>query len=188
VNIAPVTGDRWNDLADLFERPGPRGGTPIPAGCWCMAWRRRTRSPAQNRRAMQALVADGRRPGLIACRAGRAVGWVAVAPREEYGQLLRSPAYGPFDDEAGVWSIVCFYVDPRARRRGVAKALLAAATEHALDQGATAVEAYPHERGDYMGTVSMFERAGFEELRTASVRRVLRRGKESDCPRVVQFR
>jgi len=36
MEIEPVTPERWDDFADLFTRKGPRGGTPMPAGCWCM--------------------------------------------------------------------------------------------------------------------------------------------------------
>ena len=169
LQVAAVTPERWTDLADLFERKGPRGGSPMPAGCWCMWWRQRTGAAERNREAMRALVADGREPGLLAYEDGRAVGWASVAPREEFGQLVRSRQYGPNDGESGVWSIVCFYVDPRAKRRGVAKALLRAAVEHAAARGASAVEGYPHERGDYMGSPAMFEAAGFAQcVRRAS--------------------
>ena len=30
LEIHPLTGDRWDDLATLFDRPGD------PKGCWCM--------------------------------------------------------------------------------------------------------------------------------------------------------
>jgi GNAT superfamily N-acetyltransferase len=149
----------------------------MTAGCWCMWWRRRTGDPRKNKRAMRALVRDGREPGLLAYEDGVPVGWVSLAPREEFGHLVRSRYYGPQDEdeEQGVWSIACFYVDPRAKRRGVASALLAAAVDHALARGATAVEAYPHERGDYMGSPSMFAAAGFEAVRAARTRTIMRR-------------
>jgi GNAT superfamily N-acetyltransferase len=176
VEIAPVTPDRWDDLVDLFLRRGPRGGAGVGEnGCWCMWWRERTGDRKLNRRALQTLVKDGREPGLLAYEDGVAVGWVSVAPREEYGQLMRSKHYGPAEEEDGVWSIVCFHVHPTARHRGVAKALLAAAVEHALDHGATAVEAYPHgRRPDYMGSGEMFAAAGFRPVRPASVRTLVR--------------
>jgi GNAT superfamily N-acetyltransferase len=124
---------------------------------------------------MRALVRDGREPGLLAYDDGAPVGWVAVAPREEYGQLLRSRVYAPRDEDDGVWSIVCFYVDPRAKRQGVARALLKAAVERAFARGATAVEALPHEKGDYMGWPKLFAEAGFEPLRVAGKRTLVRR-------------
>ena len=38
VDVHVVTPDRWGDVVDLFERPGPRGGTPQTNGCWCQFW------------------------------------------------------------------------------------------------------------------------------------------------------
>ena len=172
--VHAVTPDRWDDFADLFTRPGPRGGTPIPAGCWCMWWRRRTGNPDRNREAMKALVRDGREPGLLAYEGGSAVGWVAIAPREDFEVLVRSRKYGPTDSDKRVYAVTCFYVDPRAKRRGVARALLGAAVDHARKRGARAVESYPHERGDYMGSPAMFAAAGFEPVRTTSVRTIMR--------------
>ncbi len=174
MQIAPVTPERWADFADLFERRGPRGGTPMTAGCWCMWWRKRTGDPAKNKRNMRDIVRADREPGLLAYEDGEPVGWVSVAPREEYGQLVSSRNYGPTEDEEGVWSIVCFYVDPRAKKQGVATALLEAAVEHALARGASAVEAYPHCKGDYMGAEEHFERLGFERVRRAGVRSIMR--------------
>jgi GNAT superfamily N-acetyltransferase len=152
MDVAPVSADHWNDLVELFERKGPRGGTPMTAGCWCMWWRGRTGDRRLNKQAMGQIVGEGREPGLLAYEDGVPVGWVSLGPREEFGHLMRSRNYGPKEEEAGVWSIVCFYVDPRAKERGVATALLEAAVEHAVRRGAKAVEAYPHERGDYMGS------------------------------------
>ena len=148
----------------------------MPSTCWCMWWRQRTGDAKRNKQAMEALVHKRREPGLLAYEAHRPVGWVSVGPREEFGQLVRSRSYGPRGDETepGVWSIVCFYVDPRAKRRGVGGALLDAAVERARTRGASAVEAYPHERGDYMGTLRAFERRGFTPVRSAGKRVVVR--------------
>lgn len=174
IEIAPVTPERWDDLADLFQRKGPRGGKPVTDSCWCMWWRARTGDRERNKRAMEALVREGREPGLLAYEAGVAVGWVSVGPREEFEQLVRSRTYRPPADERGVWSLVCFYVHPTAKRRGVARALLEAAVAYALDRGASSVEAYPSEPADYMGVKDHFETAGFRPTRTAGKRSVMR--------------
>jgi GNAT superfamily N-acetyltransferase len=89
--------------------------------------------------------------------------------------LLRSRVYAPRGEDDGVWSIVCFYVDPRAKRQGVARELLNAAVDHAFARGATAIEALPHEKGDYMGWPELFAEAGFEPLRVAGKRALVRR-------------
>ena len=171
-----MTSERWAGLADLFERKGPRGGTPMTAGCWCMWWRKRTGDPAKNRRNMRGIVRARREPGLLAYEDGEPVGWVSIAPRDEFGQLLASRQYKPRDTDAGVYSLVCFYVDPRAKRQGVQSALLDAALAHAKRKGARAVEAYPHasDPRDYMGTVELFRQAGFEPVRKSGKRAIMR--------------
>jgi hypothetical protein len=37
----------------------------------------------------------GRKPGMLARDGGQAIGWVAVAPREGHGQLVRTRVYRP---------------------------------------------------------------------------------------------
>ena len=181
--VEPVTPERWPDLVDLFERRGPRGGhrNSPAAGCWCMYWRDRSLPHGEpKQRALEALVRSGREPGLIAYEAGTPVGWVAVAPREEFAALLRSPQYRPRDDDVGVWAIVCFVVDRYARGKGVAGTLVDAAVAHAAARGASAVEAYPHASNgsDYMGSVDLFLARGFERVRQANKRVIVRRRHE----------
>jgi ribosomal protein S18 acetylase RimI-like enzyme len=180
IDVHPVTPDRWEDMVELFEQRGPRGGhRNTPAyGCWCMWWRDRSLEHGEGKkRGMEELVRKGRRPGLLAYEDGSPVGWVSIAAREEYPQLVRSPQYRPREDEDGVWSIVCFTIDKPARGRGVQEALLEAAVEHAFASGARSVEAYAHkEKGDdYMGHVGLFLAHGFEPVRETSKRVVVRR-------------
>jgi ribosomal protein S18 acetylase RimI-like enzyme len=178
--IHPVTPDRWPDMVELFERRGPRGGhRNAPAyGCWCMYWRDRSlEHGTPKKRAMGALVRRGREPGLLAYDDGFPVGWISIAPREDYAAILQSPQYRPQVDEDGVWSIVCITIDKEARQRGVAGELVDAAVEHAFSRGAGAVEAYPHvsDGRDYMGSVPLYERAGFARVRGANKRAIYRR-------------
>ena len=180
LQIHAVTPERWDDMVDLFERRGPRGGhRNTPAyGCWCMYWRDRSLGHGEpKKRRMAELVRTGREPGLLAYDDLVPVGWVSVAPREDFAALLRSPQYRPRDDDEGVWSIVCFAIDRYSRRTGVAAALLDAAVEHAFARGASAVEAYPHvsDPADYMGSVELYERASFERVRDANKRAIYRR-------------
>lgn len=181
LEVHPLTPERWPDFVELFERRGPRGGSKnAPAyGCWCMYWRDRTlRHGEPKKRAMARLVRRGPAPGLLAYADGSAVGWVSVAPREQYAAILASPQYRPRDDGGGtdVWSIVCFTVDKDVRRHGVAAALLDAAVTYAFEQGATSVEAYPHvsDPRDYMGHVELYRRAGFAHVRDANKRAIVR--------------
>ena len=72
-----------------------------------------------------------------------------------------------------VWSIVCVVVRSGHRKKGVTSHLIEGAVEYAASRGAPAVEAYPVDpdgRMDttmaFVGTLSMFIRAGFEVVGT----------------------
>ena len=180
LEIRPVSPERWDDMVELFERRGPRGGhRNTPAyGCWCMYWRDRSLAHGTpKKRAMGRLVRAGREPGLLAYDDGEPVAWISIAPRDEFQALLRSPQYRPRDEEEGVWSIVCITVDRYAQRRGIAGALVDAACSHAFAHGAAAVEAYPHvsNAGDYMGSLPLYEQAGFRRVRDANKRAIYRK-------------
>jgi GNAT superfamily N-acetyltransferase len=143
-----------------------------------MWWRdRRLGHGEPKKRALEELVRAGREPGLVAYDDGEPVGWVSIAPREEYPVLLRSPQYRPRDRDEHVWSIVCFTIDRYARGRGVTGALLEAAVTHACRSGATSVEAYAHntKRDDYMGWRELYLAHGFEVVRVANKRAIMRR-------------
>ena len=93
MEIRPATPDRWGDLADLFERKDPRGGQPMPAGCWCMWWRHRAGDAETNRAAMEQLVGSGVVPGLLAYEGDRAIGWVSVAPQSHAEGTVARPLW-----------------------------------------------------------------------------------------------
>jgi GNAT superfamily N-acetyltransferase len=181
--IHPLTRDRWDDLVALFDRPGD------PKGCWCMYYRVRSRDFEQlwgkgARAAFREVVEQGPPPGLLAYRDGAPVGWCAVAPREAFPRVLRSPVVRPIDDQPACWAIVCFYVERSGRRGRVAAALLEAAVAFAAEHGAAAVEGYPkdtdgarkHANEMFVGSVSMFLEAGFQEVgRRSQLRPIMRR-------------
>jgi GNAT superfamily N-acetyltransferase len=183
LEVHPLTPDRWDDLAVLFDRPGDA------RGCWCMYWRVRGSEFDRlwgrgARAAFKEVVEAGPPPGLLAYRDGRPVGWCAVAPRETYPRILRSPVLRPADETPACWAVVCFYVERGERRAGVAAVLLDAAVERAAAGGAEAVEGYPKDTGGgrrhanelFVGSVPMFRRAGFEEVgRRAPTRPIMRR-------------
>ena len=66
-----------------------------------------------------------------------------------------------------VWSVVCFFVAPRARHQDLTRKLLDAACGYAAQAGAAVIEAYPSPDGKayrYMGTRELYRAAGFEEV------------------------
>ena len=73
---------------------------------------------------------SGEKPGLLAYLDGIPVGWCRLGPRETFDRLEHSPRLARVDDEE-VWSVVCFYVHPSAKRKGVAAALLESALTRA---------------------------------------------------------
>jgi len=181
LEVHPVTPERWGDLAELA---GERGFT---SGCWCMWWRVTSKEFDERhgtglRGDLHRLVDAGPEPGLLVYVDGVPAGWVAVAPRDEYPRLDRSPKLRRLDDRP-VWSITCFTIDRRHRRRGVAAVLLDAAVDFARERGAEVVEAYPIDTAGakrssaelYTGTLAMFERAGFEEVARRGGRPIVRR-------------
>lgn len=178
--VHPLTPNRWDDLVDLFSRPGGS----IVRGCWCMYYRKTGPggSGEANKRAMKALVDGGTVPGVIGYRDGRPIAWISLGPRAEYLRLARSPVMKPVDDKP-VWSIVCSFVDATARGQGVAERMLEAAIDYARSRGATLLEAYPVDKPgpshpDFMwfGARRMYDRAGFTEVaRRKPTRPVMRR-------------
>jgi len=171
-DIHPLTPARFADLADLF---GPRGAV---SGCWCMWWRLshhefRSTTPEEHRAALEALTQTGAPVGLLAYADGKPVGWVSVAPREQYRRFYETKTRTwQIIDDRPVWCIVCFFIAPGWRRKGAGSALLAAAVAYAREHGALTLEASPVEPARknasplsiYYGTAAMFQKAGFSEV------------------------
>lgn len=168
LQIIPLTSDRWADLETLFGKQGAVGG------CWCMWWRLDGRTFSANageanKTAFKTIVDQGQQPGLLGYLDDVAVGWISLAPRSEYNARFnsRSPVFKPLDD-LPVWSILCFYVKPEFRNQAIARQMLSLTVDYARAQGIEWLEAVPLEISSskkpnalYVGTVSMFEDAGF---------------------------
>lgn len=108
--------------------------------------------------------------GLLAYWHGEVAGWVAVEPRNAYEKLAHSRVLKPIDDQE-VWSITCFFVAKKFRRKGIAVELIKAAVQHVSHQGGRIVEGYPVEvQKDspapfiFTGTASAFRQANFKEV------------------------
>lgn len=177
----PLTADRWPDFETLFGRSGAYGG------CWCMWWFQNDREYGANkgegnRLAMKSRVEAGPPPGVLAYLDGEPVGWCAFGPRESYPRLARSRALKPVDD-LPVWSVMCFYIARKQRRKGLTAALLGAVIDEVRRRGGKIVEGYPKlpkasGEGDpfiFMGLVSAFEKAGFVEVARPTEKRVVMR-------------
>jgi GNAT superfamily N-acetyltransferase len=168
----------WPAVAKLFGNNGACGG------CWCMWWRVPRGGKLwqevkgnKNRRAFQHLIASGQVHGVLAFAADEPVGWCCFGPRQTFPRLERVRALQN-EWTPSTWSVVCFYVARRWRRRGVAARLLQAATARAQEMGAEIIEGYPVAARDsypdtfaYTGVPSLFEAQGYGQLPRAGFSR-----------------
>jgi GNAT superfamily N-acetyltransferase len=179
----PLTPDRWSDFEYLFGERGACGG------CWCMWWRiARSQYNQQkgeaNRRAMKAIVDAGEVPGILAYDGDEPIAWCSVAPRHSFPGIERSRILKPVDNEP-VWSIACFFVAKKYRRKGVSVKLLEAAVDFARKRGGRIIEGYPVDpRKDqpdafvWTGLAAAFRKAGFREVERRSETRPIMRFEE----------
>jgi GNAT superfamily N-acetyltransferase len=177
LSFHPVTPERVGDLERFSECHGKF------RYCSCMRWRLSStdfkRSTKDDRvAALSGLARAGIPVGVLAYLDGVPVGWCSIAPRETLVALGRAKALAPID-AAPVWSVVCFFVDRRARRAGLTRGLLRAAVAYARARGARIVEGYPVDPGrtyGYMGSPATFRAAGFRDVTPPGrERRVFRR-------------
>lgn len=114
------------------------------------------------------------------------MGWCAVGPRSDLDGLKRVFTVPWKDrnenrDDPTVWAVTCLFVRKGFRRRGVASALVREAAAAARKRGARAVEGYPIVRTDvlteelHVGTVPMFEDAGYRLVNAPTLRRQVMR-------------
>jgi GNAT superfamily N-acetyltransferase len=162
VEVRPATG-RFDDFATVVG-PGQRDAR----GCWCMSYRD-SRVPWNERAAVMSELCDtDPGPGVLVYVDDVVAGWCSIAPRSSYRRLTNSRTI-PVLDDRDAWVAVCFVVRAGYRRHGLSRHLLAGAVEHAESHGAELVEGYPVDgRVDvisgYVGTVSLFEGAGFARI------------------------
>ena len=169
LSFHPLTRNLWNDLEELFGAHGACGG------CWCMHWKLRGKDYEEakgyeTRQMHKSIIDSGTTTGLLAYFYGEVAGWVAVEPRRDYERLAYSRVLKSVDDEQ-VWSVPCFFVAKKFRRKGINVELLKAAVEFVRSKGGTIVEGYPVDGSSdipapfaFTGTASAFIRAGFKEV------------------------
>ena len=167
----PLTPERFEDFADVIN-PHRRANH-----CWCLSHRLHAAAIEElgggsREQAMRRLAEAEVPPGVVTYADGVPVGWCHVSPRAHIPRLKRSRVIRPVDD-VPVWSIVCVVVRGGHRKRGVTGPLIEGAVRHAASYDAPAVEAHPVDpagRMDttmaFVGTRSMFERAGFAVIGT----------------------
>ena len=117
--------------------------------------------PAVNRSDACTRVEAGKMQGYLAFNETEMVGWLLA------GESLLFPGVPEADEKLA--RMLCFVIHPTHRGEGVATAMLSHAVGDLRIRGFAAVEAAPYAtvpnfEGNYRGTVSMFEKAGFEHV------------------------
>jgi GNAT superfamily N-acetyltransferase len=194
ITVVPANEASWEDLQAVF---GKRGSATV---CQCQRFKLHPKEsfgsfPAEERALRLREQTNTGHPeaerttGLVAYLDGRPVGWCAVEPRAEYHGLARVykvPWAGRQEDkaDASVWAVTCFFVRTGFRHQGISYVLAKAAADFARERGARAVEGYPmitrpgqEITWDEMlvGNRSIFAEAGFVEVNTPTLRRVVMR-------------
>jgi GNAT superfamily N-acetyltransferase len=192
ITVVPANEASWEDLQTVL---GTRGD---PHRCQCQRFkigRHEWTAPSLEERAAQlrsetecGFPDAPATSGLVAYLDDEPAGWCAVEPRSAFPRLatVRVPWAGRDEDrgDASVWAVTCFVTRVGFRRRGVSRALAAAAVEFARARGARALEGYPMITrpgqeitwGElYVGSRSVFAAAGLVEVSRPTVRRVVMR-------------
>jgi ribosomal protein S18 acetylase RimI-like enzyme len=169
-----LTPERMPDFLRFFDEDA-FSDNPKWASCYCqcfyedhrvVSWKDRTRE--ENRRFACDRGANRAMRGHLAYLDGVVVGWCNAVPRTLLHALDEE---GPIPDADVVGSIACFIVDPAARGRGIARALLEAACEGFRRDGLRIAEGYPRAPSDdpaanHFGPLGLFLASGFSIVRT----------------------
>ena len=179
LSFEELTSATWKKYETLM---GEKGGC---GNCWCMFFRLpykefQANKPDGNKILAKKLVNKGRPVGLIASLGEQPVGWIALAPREDYMKLENSRSFKPIDDKP-VWSITCFFVKKECRHQGLSNQLIKGAVAFARKKKIKVLEAYPAiPYADnvphpflWVGVLSSFEKNGFEVVRQSSKSRAM---------------
>lgn len=164
-----LTSGTWDDFAALVE-----ANNGVWGGCWCIGFHPEG-LPAgctveRNRSLKQRHVACATVHQILVYDDDHCVGWCQYGSPEELPNIKNPASYAKELVEFPDWRIGCIFTGAGHRRRGVARAALAATLEAIRTAGGGSVEAYPEQtqdrspqRGAYLhtGPEELFEEFGF---------------------------
>jgi GNAT superfamily N-acetyltransferase len=190
IAVVPATADRFDDIARVLNPSGREQAcwcmhwrAPAQEDVTTRDARLRElaeQEPAPGMLAYRtavttAAVGGAEGAGSPAGESPEVAGWLGFSRRSAARSLQRSRVLpvGEPGSWPTTWVFMCVTVRAGFRRQGVAQALLDAGVDYAAAHGATALDAFPVEpepgrrvpvSAAFVGTVGMFERAGFDRL------------------------
>lgn len=169
--VRPLDSDTWSGFAAMAERHNGVFG-----GCWCTYFHTmsadKERTYEANRSLKRRLVDEGRAHAALVFAGDEVVAWCEYGNPEELPNIYHRKQYEQELDIVPDYRITCIFVDKRYRRHGLSAVALGGALDLISASGGGMVEGYPHDNAGkkksvlYNGTRALFERAGFEYVRS----------------------
>jgi len=130
---------------------------------------------AAAKEAFKSLIQKGKVHGVLAFSEDEPVGWCSFGPRQDFPVLESIQAYKR-SDTSHVWSITCFFIHRKWRRKGLSHALLRATVTAMQKRGVKIVEGYPvtttkdgrrlSSSMAWTGPIKIFEELGFKTVQS----------------------
>jgi len=172
--VRPLESGTWDGFAGLVERHGGVFG-----GGWGTRFHtmsaEKERTYEANRSLKRRLVEEGRAHAALVYDGDDAVAWCQYGSPTELPNIYHRKQYEEDLDILPDYRITCIFVDKRYRRRALSEVALHGALALMAATGGGVVEGYPHDTGGkkksvlYNGTRTLFERSGFEYLRSKGI-------------------
>lgn len=170
LTVTTLDPSSWDAFAELVER-----NNGIFGGCWCIGFHPEGKLRGLDRRAIkeERVRCGTTHAALVLDEDGVAQGWCQWGSPEELPTIKHRRSYESEVVPVPQWRITCFYVDPKHRGQGIARAALGGALEQIARSGGGRVEAIPEVTAGreaqgrflYSATVELFESFGFTRRR-----------------------
>ena len=165
----------WMDKADYHHQPEWKG-------CYCRYYETngstdewKLKLGEENRNEAIQAIKEGYMHGYMAFEDDQLIGWANAGHWENYPRLS---AYATPYANMDTAMIVCFYVDPRYRQKGVMNALLTYALDDLKGLGYVQVLVMPQAKDmsvtTYSGSIQWYKSHGFKALDTKMGRAILK--------------
>ena len=167
-----LAASNLHEFLDYFDHVAFNGSNEQWDGCYCQFYLNTPERIAEiqaqpenrhaiNRESACSRIESGKMQGYLAFDGNEMVGWLLA------GESLLFPNVP--DAHEKLARMLCFVIHPKRRGEGVATAMLDHAITDLQARGFEAIEAAPYKsvptfEGNYRGTLSMYEKAGFDQV------------------------